>query len=110
MHHYRNTEIQKYMITKKQKFRYTEIPTYTATQCMSLLQVAVMHHYRSCEGLNTGFSGKGSPVLKVGQTLVVCCQRLGSRLSVQVFGLLKERNKINFEKDTTMKIFLTDPV
>ena len=28
-----------------------------------------MHHYRSCEGVNTGFSGMGSPVLKVGKEL-----------------------------------------
>ena len=28
-------------------------------------QVAVMHHYRSCEGVNTGFQGRGTPVLKV---------------------------------------------
>ena len=24
-----------------------------------------MHHYRSCEGVNIGFQGRGAPVLKV---------------------------------------------
>ena len=24
-----------------------------------------MHHYRSCEGVNGGFGGRGAPVLKV---------------------------------------------
>ena len=32
-----------------------------------------MHHYRSCEGVNTGFSGMGSPVLKVGKELRNLC-------------------------------------
>ena len=46
---------------------------------LSLVQVAVMHHYRSCEGLNTGFSGKGTPVLKVARNMSysVFCLRPG---------------------------------
>ena len=28
------------------------------------IQVALLHHYRSCSGLHSGFSGLGPPVLK----------------------------------------------
>ena len=28
------------------------------------IQVALLHHYRSCSGLHSGFSGLGPPVLR----------------------------------------------